>query len=151
MNNTKQQGNIPNSLIRCYYKLNAESWDSLEENDRNGMICLFESTNGREWSRGTKECRIKNNRIVSLKLERCNLTGKFENETTTTTTTTIFTLWKIYYFVHSLKTTTNSKLWWKWNKNKGNIPIEIGNLTNLQELNLYQNQFSGLRMRMRMK
>ena len=36
----------------------------------------------------------------------------------------------------------------KW---KGNIPIEIGNLTNLEELDLRNNQLSGLRMRIRMK
>ena len=36
----------------------------------------------------------------------------------------------------------------KW---KGNIPIEIGNLTNLQRLYLDDNQLSGLRMRMRMR
>ena len=34
---------------------------------------------------------------------------------------------------------------------KGNIPTEIGNLTNLQILNLSGNQLSGLRMRMRMR
>ncbi len=42
--------------------------------------------------------------------------------------------------------------WEKWKlKKKGNIPIEIGNLTNLKELNLSDNKLSGLKMKMKMK
>ena len=132
--------------VREILGIKEEEWIYLERGNKDGLIRLYESTNGREWKEGYKECEIENNRVVRLALEGCNLRGKFENETTTT----IFTLWIIYYFIHSLKT-TNSKLWWKWNKNEGNIPIEIGNLTNLRELKLSTNQLSGSRMRMRMK
>ena len=37
------------------------------------------------------------------------------------------------------------------NKNQGTIPIEVGNLTNLQILSLSGNSLSGLRMKLRMK
>ena len=76
------------SKLRTFLRINVYRWINLERGDKNVLIRLYETIDGREWREGHKECGIKNNRVVSLVLQYCNLRGKFENETTTT----IFTL-----------------------------------------------------------
>ena len=78
--------------VKEILRIDEERWNNLQRGDKDGLIRLYESTNGREWRDlgpiySDKGCVIEDNRVVYLRLIRCNLRGKLENETTT-----IFTL-----------------------------------------------------------
>ena len=73
--------------VKKILRIKLVDWINLERRDKDVLIRLNEISNGTE-EYSTQDCEIKNNTVVGLILQICNLRGKFENETTTT----IFTL-----------------------------------------------------------
>ena len=66
-----------------YLHISTEEWGNLNANDKTGLISLYESTNGPNWTEGFKfgpedniYCEIENNRVVKLRLWNCKMMGK---------------------------------------------------------------------------
>ena len=69
--------------LQNYLHISTEEWGNLNINDKTGLISLYESTNGPNWTEGLGYgpgdliyCEIENNRVVKLRLIYCEMTGK---------------------------------------------------------------------------